>query len=104
LAHITGGGLPENTPRILPKRCRAVFQLGSWAVPPIFREIQSRGRVPDTEMWRTFNMGVGMIAVVRPSAVDAARRALPEAVPIGEIVSGRPGVEFVSAQAAGRAA
>src|SRR5205823_6511275 len=63
-AHITGGGLPGNLPRILPAEHRAVLRRGSWPVPEIFERIQRRGDVAPDEMLRTFNMGVGMCAVV----------------------------------------
>ncbi|MFH2204515.1 MAG: phosphoribosylformylglycinamidine cyclo-ligase [Elusimicrobiota bacterium] len=89
MAHITGGGLPGNVVRILPRRCRAVIRTGSWKTPRIFQEIQQRGRVPDADMWRTFNMGIGMVIVIRPNALEPARRILPQAKLIGEIVAGR---------------
>ena len=63
-AHITGGGLPGNVARVLPAGCDAVFRRGSWPVPPIFGEIQRRGEIPDDEMARVFNLGIGMVAVV----------------------------------------
>ncbi|MBI4376821.1 MAG: phosphoribosylformylglycinamidine cyclo-ligase [Elusimicrobia bacterium] len=89
LCHITGGGLIENVPRVLPRHCRAVFRRGSWKIPQVFTEIQSRGRVPEKEMWRTFNMGLGMIIIIRPGSLPLAQRLLPEAVLVGEIVRGR---------------
>lgn len=64
MAHITGGGIVENLPRILPEGCRAVIHREKWRIPLIFKEIQSGGEVPDEEMWKTFNMGIGMILVV----------------------------------------
>jgi phosphoribosylformylglycinamidine cyclo-ligase len=70
-AHITGGGLPGNLPRVLPADHRAVLRRGSWPVPPIFERLEKRGNVAPGEMLRTFNLGVGMCAVVRK--VDAAR-------------------------------
>ncbi len=94
MAHITGGGLVENVPRILPKGCRAVFRVGSWPVPPIFRELQRRGRVPEADMWTTFNMGLGLVIVLRPSAIPLARRLLPQARVVGEIVAGKNEVEL----------
>ena len=62
-AHITGGGIPGNLPRSLPEGLGAVLDRSRWTVPPIFAEIQKRGRVSDDEMWATFNMGLGMILV-----------------------------------------
>jgi phosphoribosylformylglycinamidine cyclo-ligase len=94
LAHITGGGLPENLPRVLPRGCRAVVRKGSWKIPPVFEEIRRRGNVPRKDMWRTFNMGIGMVIVVRPNAVELARRVLPQARVIGEIVRGKQGVDL----------
>jgi phosphoribosylformylglycinamidine cyclo-ligase len=64
MAHITGGGLLENVPRILPSGLRARFQEGSWPIPPVFTLIQERGPVAKLEMYRTFNMGLGMVLVV----------------------------------------
>lgn len=92
LSHITGGGLTENLPRILPRDCSAVIRRDSWPIPPLFALIQQYGDVPDDEMFRTFNMGVGMVAVVDPSLVDAlcksARDSDVEAWVIGEVVGG----------------
>jgi phosphoribosylformylglycinamidine cyclo-ligase len=70
-AHITGGGLPGNLPRVLPEGHRAVLRTG-WPVPPIFARIQKAGNVTDGEMLRTFNMGVGMCAVVARADVQRA--------------------------------
>ena len=92
LSHITGGGLVENLPRILPKGTKAVLHSHAWKVPAIMEEIQRRGRVSDREMWRTFNMGIGMVIVIRPNSLGLAQKALPEAKLIGEIVSGKPEV------------
>ena len=64
LAHITGGGFEGNIPRVLPEGLRARVRRGAWEIPPLFRLIQSGGRVDDTEMFRTFNMGIGMAVVV----------------------------------------
>ena len=80
-AHITGGGLPGNLPRVLPAEHRAVIRWGSWPVPEIFERLQQRGSVARDEMLRTFNLGVGMCAVVRrqdvPDAIATlARRGL----------------------------
>src|SRR5438094_2227690 len=71
LAHITGGGITENLPRTLPEGCAAEIARRSWTVPPLFRVLQQHGRVPDDEMFRTFNMGIGMIVVC--AARDAER-------------------------------
>ncbi|MDE2491786.1 MAG: phosphoribosylformylglycinamidine cyclo-ligase [Elusimicrobia bacterium] len=95
LSHVTGGGLVENVPRILPRGRKAVFRKDAWKRPPIFDEIQRRGNVPEREMWRTFNMGLGLVIAIRPDSLDIARRALPEARLVGEIVEGRHEAEIV---------
>jgi phosphoribosylformylglycinamidine cyclo-ligase len=73
LAHITGGGLPGNLGRVLPGTLDAVVDTSSWTVPPVFRVLAEAGAIPAQEMFRTFNMGVGMVAVVAP---DSAERVL----------------------------
>ncbi len=70
IAHITGGGLLENVPRVLPKGCAATIKLGSWTMPPIFSILQEAGDVEQTEMYRTFNMGIGMVLAVTKNDVD----------------------------------
>ena len=89
LSHITGGGLVENVPRILPRGRKAIFRQDAWKRLPIFDEIQRRGKVPEKEMWRTFNMGIGLVIVIRPDSLELAKRTLPEARLIGEIVAGK---------------
>ncbi len=71
LAHITGSGIPGNLPRSLPTGCGAVVDAGSWEVPSLFRVLQEGGQVETDEMFRVFNMGVGMIAVVPPEGADS---------------------------------
>lgn len=92
LAHITGGGLTDNVPRILPEGVDARFDLGSWTVPPLFRVLQREGGVERDEMFRAFNMGVGMVAVVAADDADAVVRDLraagEQAWIAGEIVPG----------------
>jgi phosphoribosylformylglycinamidine cyclo-ligase len=78
MAHITGGGLIENIARILPPGLGLTIQ-PAWDVPPIFRLIQKLGQVPDAEMYRTFNMGIGYAVVVSPEERPAAWAALTEA-------------------------
>ena len=87
LAHITGGGLIDNLPRVLPKNCDAVIESKSWRVPTIFEVLQHNGKVDRTEMYQVFNMGIGMVAIV--SAVDAENVArLLRAKQIGRIGRG----------------
>ena len=92
-AHITGGGLVDNLPRVLPADCDAEIDLGSWKVPEIFRLIQDLGAVPADEMRQVFNLGIGMILVV--AAKDAAECAkLTKGRVIGRIVNGKGVVQF----------
>ncbi len=79
LAHITGGGITENVPRVLPADVDAVIDRDSWAVPALFRVLQRAAEADDAEVFRTFNMGVGMIAFVAPADVDSALAALDDA-------------------------
>jgi phosphoribosylformylglycinamidine cyclo-ligase len=80
MAHITGGGITDNLPRILPPGTEAVIRAGSWDVPAIFQWLERAGGVPREDMLRTFNMGVGLILVVAPADVDRAIAALPSDV------------------------
>lgn len=86
MAHITGGGIPGNLPRIFPKGLAAKIIKRSWKVPPIFSLIQKKGKVDEEEMYRVFNMGVGMMVVCSPSDVGKLLAAIPEAWVIGEVV------------------
>lgn len=93
MAHITGGGITENLPRILPAATGARVDRGAWTVPPLFRFLQARGRVPDEDMFRTFNMGIGLIVVCAAEDEPVVRGLLREvgetgAVTIGSIVAG----------------
>jgi phosphoribosylformylglycinamidine cyclo-ligase len=83
LAHITGGGLKENTPRVLPEGLGVEITRGSWPVPPIFAALQDAGGISPDEMWRTFNMGVGMVVVVPQD--DAARVESAAGLPVYRI-------------------
>jgi phosphoribosylformylglycinamidine cyclo-ligase len=71
LAHITGGGLTDNLPRVLPLGLHAEIELGSWPIPAVFRSLQRAGRIPRDDMLRTFNMGLGMVAIVSEQAAEA---------------------------------
>ena len=86
LAHLTGGGWIENIPRTLPSGLGVEVETGSWEVPPIFSLIQQRGDVPDEEMVRTFNLGIGLTAVVPSALTDTALAAVPEACLVGRVV------------------
>jgi phosphoribosylformylglycinamidine cyclo-ligase len=70
IAHITGGGITENLPRVVPKGCKAIVRKGSWEIPPIFTLLKERGKISEEEMLRTFNNGIGMILIVRPKQMD----------------------------------
>ncbi len=87
LAHITGGGLVDNLPRILPANCDAVIETKSWRVPGIFQVLEKNGKIDPQEMYQAFNMGIGMVAVV--SERDA-ERAMPmlNVKRIGQIARG----------------
>lgn len=86
MAHITGGGLIDNVPRVLPQELTAKFESRTWTVPPIFQLIQRQGNVDRQEMYHVFNMGIGMVLVCSPDNVSQITRALPEAKVIGEVV------------------
>ena len=96
LAHITGGGLLENVPRILPEGLTARIEKDSWPVAGVFRELQRLGGIAEEEMYRTFNMGVGMVVIVRKEEaegiLEAARALGEEAYLIGEIIQGDAGI------------
>jgi len=81
MAHITGGGLPENLPRVLPQGCRVVINRGSWPIPPIFTLMQKLGNIPEEDLLRTFNCGIGM-AVILPEA--QAGEAIERLAALGE--------------------
>ena len=99
LVHVTGGGITDNTPRILPAGTRAVVRLGSWPVFPIFDFIARRGRVPQSDMLRTFNMGIGMIMIVAKRKLTRVTTLLAQQHEkfwvMGEIQRGKPGVKYV---------
>jgi phosphoribosylformylglycinamidine cyclo-ligase len=100
MAHITGGGLTDNVPRVLPPGCQAVIDRRAWEVPSIFRFLQEAGRVPVDEAYRTFNMGIGFVLVVAPGdagpVVDRLRElGEPGARPIGQVSAGPAGVRYV---------
>ena len=100
IAHITGGGLLENIPRILPQRCKAIIERNSWEKPAIFEMLRQGGHIPEKEMYRTFNYGIGMILVMSPNETEDTINRLAgmgnQAYIIGEIAqSDTPLVELV---------
>ncbi|MBI2866199.1 MAG: phosphoribosylformylglycinamidine cyclo-ligase [Chloroflexi bacterium] len=99
LAHITGGGLPGNLPRILPQGLGARIETKAWKVPAIFRLIQEAGDIPDAEMFQVFNMGIGMVVVCSPQEALDIQRSLRDALPIGEVVARRREPKVVLSQA-----
>jgi phosphoribosylformylglycinamidine cyclo-ligase len=97
IAHITGGGLVENIPRILPNDCSVEIQKGSWPILPVFDVMQSLGDVDEDEMFRTFNMGIGMTFIVNPDdigAVTDALKDLTDVYEVGFVVSGEKHVSI----------
>jgi phosphoribosylformylglycinamidine cyclo-ligase len=101
MAHITGGGITDNLPRILPKGTGARIDRSAWLVPPLFQWLQRTGQVPDDDMWRTFNMGIGLIIACDEAAADRiiadlAAAGEPHATRIGRVGEGE-GVRYVAA-------
>ena len=98
LAHITGGGFPDNVPRVLPAGLSAVFDRSSWKVPALFAFLQQAGKVDREEMYRVFNMGIGMVVIVRAAEADRAMAVLracrAQPVRIGRIEKGREPVRL----------
>ena len=92
LAHVTGGGITENLPRVLPRGTAALIELGSWPLQPIFEHLQALGNVPQDEMLRTFNMGLGMLLVVPSAKFKKAQTVLErvgeKAYTVGRIIKG----------------
>jgi phosphoribosylformylglycinamidine cyclo-ligase len=98
MAHITGGGITENLPRVLPRGMAAVVELGSWPAMPIFEHLQTLGNVPQDEMLRTFNMGIGMLLVVNTKKFKKAQTLLERAgekyYNVGRVVKGERKVMY----------
>jgi phosphoribosylformylglycinamidine cyclo-ligase len=88
LAHLTGGGFTENIPRVLPNNCRAVIRKGAWTVPPLFQLIVDLGQVPEADAYRTLNMGIGLVILVRKNDADKVLRALKGAKVLGWVEKG----------------
>jgi phosphoribosylformylglycinamidine cyclo-ligase len=100
LAHITGGGLTDNVPRVLPEGLDARIDRSTWQVPAVFSWLVDKGDVPTADAWRTFNMGIGLVLAVERTRADevlAQLHATGEtgALVIGEIVSGNRTVQYV---------
>lgn len=102
IAHITGGGLTENVPRILPKGCKAIIYRGSWEIPPIFSFIKEKGNITEDEMFRTFNNGIGMVLIVKAKEADEIIERLnsmgDRAFLIGEVIKAekeKETIEFI---------
>ncbi|MGH9453277.1 MAG: AIR synthase-related protein, partial [Terriglobia bacterium] len=102
LAHITGGGITDNLPRILPRGCGAEIRVGSWPVLPVFDLIARLGKVPEEDMFRTFNMGVGMLLVVDKEDSDPVIRSLQKRrekfYKMGCVTRGRRSVRYERAR------
>ncbi len=99
VAHITGGGIPGNLIRVINKGLKAVVKKGSWEIPPVFNWIQKEGNVPEEEMFRTFNMGIGLILVIPKENVDKVLNLLErlgeKAYVIGKLEEGERSVDIV---------
>lgn len=100
MAHITGGGITDNLPRILPAGTRAAIDRAAWEVPPLFRWLVEAGGVPLEDAYRTFNMGIGFVVACSPDdwpmlLTTFREHGEPGARLIGRIVAGEPGVSYV---------
>ncbi|MCL6466446.1 MAG: phosphoribosylformylglycinamidine cyclo-ligase [candidate division WOR-3 bacterium] len=95
LAHITGGGFYDNISRLLPPETSCIIKKSAWRPAPIFKLIQELGSIPDEEMYRTFNMGIGMVLFVAPENGAKIRRRIPQAKIIGKVVRGTFGVTLI---------
>jgi phosphoribosylformylglycinamidine cyclo-ligase len=99
MAHITGGGLIDNPPRVLPDGCRIRVKRGSWAVPPLFKWMVKAGNLSEFEAFRSLNMGVGMVLIVpaeeQGRAQDLLRKNGGQPWVLGDVVAGEKGVEFI---------
>jgi phosphoribosylformylglycinamidine cyclo-ligase len=94
LAHITGGGITDNLPRILPNGVSALIQRGTWPVLPIFSMMQQKGEVDTEEMYRVFNMGLGMLVIVPAAQVELVQKTIKPIYQVGRIVSGDGSVVY----------
>ncbi len=92
MAHITGGGLTDNLPRVLPEGLGAEIKVGAWEIPAVFRLLAQGGKIPEDDLWRTFNMGVGMVLIVAPKSLAKVLKILTKhglsGFPMGNVVPG----------------
>jgi len=96
LAHITGGGFIENIPRVLPETVDAKIHIGSWPIPPLWNLIQQTGNIAANEMYRVFNMGIGMVLIVDKNSVSEVQKLIPEtSFVIGELIAGHKKVQLI---------
>jgi phosphoribosylformylglycinamidine cyclo-ligase len=95
IAHITGGSFYDKIGRIVPEGCRVMIEKVSWKVPEVFRLVQKKGNVPDKEIYRTLNMGIGMAVIVRPGFAKKALKLLKGSIIIGSVIKGQQGVELI---------
>ena len=99
MCHVTGGGIIENLPRVLPKHCSAVIETSSWEWPAIFSWLKSSGNIVDLEMYRTFNCGIGMVLCIDESDIETTFSILEKhhlsAWRVGEVIKGPNQVKFV---------
>ncbi len=99
LTHVTGGGFRDNVPRVLPPGCAVRLDAGAWTAPPIFRFLVEKGRIPQDDAFRTFNMGLGMLVIVGSrefeTAVAMLRERGEEAIPVGEVTAGNGEVVWI---------
>ena len=97
MAHITGGGITENVPRMLPAGTRAVVDRATWPVPPLFSWLQASGGIADAEMFRAFNMGVGLVVAAAESEAVRALEEIPGSWIVGRVEPGDPSVRYADA-------
>ena len=95
MAHITGGGLTDNVPRMLPGGLAARLNSTAWEIPPLFQLLQQKGGIGTEEMNRVFNMGIGMIVAVDPDDVASVRTEIAEAIVVGEVALADDGPQVI---------
>jgi phosphoribosylformylglycinamidine cyclo-ligase len=99
ICHLTGGGFYDNIPRVLPKGCGVLVKKGSWPILPIFKKIVQEGGVPEKDAYRTLNMGIGLVLIVRPAdkmkTMAALKKAKSAVYEIGSVIKGKSEVELI---------